>query len=226
MGRRKRPLYAVVAADSRSPRDGRFIEDLGRYAPLQEPASVSLNTDRVLYWLEQGAQPSETVRSILSKEGVMLALHMRRKGASEDDIAQATSAHREAAAARVGAKVKQTAKGRRAEMLAGEEKVAAEREAELAKARAEAEAKAKAEADEARRQAEEERQRAAEEARKQQEAANEAAAEEEAPADAQPAAEAAAETPTEAEPAAEAKEEAPAEAEPAADGDSEEAKAG
>ena len=77
MGRKKRPVFGVVAADSRFPRDGRYIEDLGRYEPLDEPNSVKLNNERILYWLENGAQPSDTVRSILSKHGLMLALHMR-----------------------------------------------------------------------------------------------------------------------------------------------------
>ncbi|HAY37835.1 MAG TPA: 30S ribosomal protein S16, partial [Bacteroidetes bacterium] len=72
MGRKKRPIYAIVSADARSPRDGRYIEDLGRYAPLDEPATMSLKNDRILHWLEAGAQPSDTVRSLLSKEGIML----------------------------------------------------------------------------------------------------------------------------------------------------------
>ncbi|MGA1494772.1 MAG: 30S ribosomal protein S16, partial [Rhodothermales bacterium] len=80
MGRKKRPVFAIVAADSRFPRDGRYIEDLGRYNPLDEPATLTLNPERCIYWLENGAQPSDTVRSLLSREGVMLALHMRRKG--------------------------------------------------------------------------------------------------------------------------------------------------
>ena len=65
MGRKKRPIYGLVAADSRSPRDGRFIEDLGRYNPLAEPATVELKRERVLYWLDQGAQPSDRVKSLL-----------------------------------------------------------------------------------------------------------------------------------------------------------------
>ncbi|HEY5564801.1 MAG TPA: 30S ribosomal protein S16, partial [Rhodothermia bacterium] len=60
MGRRKAPVYAIVATDSRSPRDGRYIEDLGRYYPVKQPAEVSFDADRVNYWLDQGAQPSDT----------------------------------------------------------------------------------------------------------------------------------------------------------------------
>lgn len=172
MGRSKRPQYAVVAADGRSPRNGRFIEDLGRYEPLQEPASVSLKTDRVLYWLEQGAQPSETVRSLLSREGVLLSLHMRRKGATEEAVAEASAAHRQTTDAKLRSTAKLTPRARRAEALATEAKTAAERDAIEARARAEADARARAEADEARRQAAAERERAAEEARREQEAAN------------------------------------------------------
>src|SRR5690554_4887014 len=91
LGRKKRPIFALVAADSRSPRDGRFIEDLGRYEPINEPAQVSLKEDRILYWLQQGAQPSHTVRNLLSKQGVMLQLHLLRKGKSEEEIQQAVS---------------------------------------------------------------------------------------------------------------------------------------
>jgi len=69
-GAKKRPFYRIVAADSENPRDGRFIEKLGTYNPLQNPAKVDLNTDRVKYWIGQGATPTDTVRSILKREGV------------------------------------------------------------------------------------------------------------------------------------------------------------
>ena len=68
-GRRKRPFYRVVVADSEAPRDGRFIELLGYYDPLQDPAVVKLDAERVRYWLAQGARPSDTVRSLLRREG-------------------------------------------------------------------------------------------------------------------------------------------------------------
>ncbi len=67
MGAKKRPFYRVVAADSRFPRDGRFLENLGTYDPLVEKDSVKLKMDRVQYWLSQGAQPSDTVRSLIKK---------------------------------------------------------------------------------------------------------------------------------------------------------------
>ena len=72
-GAKKRPFYRIVAADSESPRDGRFLEKLGTYNPLQEPAKVDLDTDRIKYWIGQGAIPSDTVRSILKREGVFAA---------------------------------------------------------------------------------------------------------------------------------------------------------
>ena len=75
MGSKKSPFYRVVVADSRSPRDGRFIETVGTYNPLVEENQVTLKEDRVLAWLADGAQPSDTVRNILSREGVMKKFH-------------------------------------------------------------------------------------------------------------------------------------------------------
>ena len=75
MGSKKNPFYRVVVADSRSPRDGRFIETVGTYNPLVEENQVTLKEDRVLAWLADGAQPSDTVRNILSKEGVLKKFH-------------------------------------------------------------------------------------------------------------------------------------------------------
>lgn len=149
LGRRKRPFFGLVATDSRNPRDGRYIEDLGRYDALAEPATVTLNEERVLYWLEQGAEPSDTVRSILSRQGIMLALHMRRKGRTDDEIQEAVRAHRDRHAEMMASSAKTTAGDRRAEAMEAERSRAAKAEAEAAKARAEAEAKARAEADKA-----------------------------------------------------------------------------
>lgn len=66
-GAKKRPFYRVVASDQRAPRDGRFIEQLGYYDPMQEPKKIELKLDRVDYWLENGAQPTDTVKSLISK---------------------------------------------------------------------------------------------------------------------------------------------------------------
>lgn len=70
-GRRKRPFFRVVVADSRAPRDGKFIDTLGYYDPLKEPYEFKVNADKVRYWLEKGAQPTETVKALLKKEGLL-----------------------------------------------------------------------------------------------------------------------------------------------------------
>ncbi|MBM7708117.1 30S ribosomal protein S16 [Enterococcus lemanii] len=75
MGSKRNPFYRIVVADSRSPRDGRFIETVGTYNPVTNPAEVTIKEDLVLDWLAKGAQPSDTVRNILSKEGVMKKHH-------------------------------------------------------------------------------------------------------------------------------------------------------
>ncbi len=69
-GSRNHPAYRVVVADSRSKRDGRFVEIIGHYNPLQQPAVVEINEERALYWLKQGAQPTETVRALLEQKSV------------------------------------------------------------------------------------------------------------------------------------------------------------
>ncbi len=66
-GRKKRPFYSIVVAHSEAPRDGRFIERIGTYNPLTDPATVEIKTDRLQYWLQQGAQPTDTVRSLIRK---------------------------------------------------------------------------------------------------------------------------------------------------------------
>ncbi|MBE6104693.1 MAG: 30S ribosomal protein S16 [Erysipelotrichaceae bacterium] len=79
MGAKKQPSYRIVAADSRAPRDGRFIEILGFYNPRTNPAEVIIDEEKVLKWLNNGAQPSDTVRSILSKEGIMKKFHEQKQ---------------------------------------------------------------------------------------------------------------------------------------------------
>ena len=71
MGAKKAPFYRVVVADSRYPRDGRFIEELGTYNPCVEPAEIKIDNDRALEWIKTGAQPTETVRALLKKAGVL-----------------------------------------------------------------------------------------------------------------------------------------------------------
>ncbi len=122
-GRKGYAFYPIVVADSRAPRDGRFIERIGSYNPNTNPATISLDFDRALYWVEVGAQPTDTVRSILSKEGVMLMKHLRggvKKGAFTEEEAtrrfEAWKADRtkaaEAAKAKTEAKAAEDAKAR------------------------------------------------------------------------------------------------------------------
>ena len=79
-GRKGAPMFRIVVADSRSPRDGRFIEIVGQYAPRQGENALNLRTDRVNYWLDNGALPTDTVRSILRRAGVLKARHEQRLG--------------------------------------------------------------------------------------------------------------------------------------------------
>jgi small subunit ribosomal protein S16 len=77
-GRKKSPTYRIVVADSRSPRDGKFIEILGQYQPLQGKDALALNNDRANYWLDNGALPTDTVRSLLRRAGVLKSRHEAR----------------------------------------------------------------------------------------------------------------------------------------------------
>ncbi|MEA1961812.1 MAG: 30S ribosomal protein S16 [Bacillota bacterium] len=79
MGAKKNPFYRVVVADSRSPRDGRFIEEIGYYDPTTQPATVKLDEEKALKWLIDGAKPSDTVKSLLQKQGVMAKFAETRK---------------------------------------------------------------------------------------------------------------------------------------------------
>lgn len=82
MGAKKRPSYRIVATDSRSPRDGRFIEAVGFYDPLTQPATIKLNEERIRYWLSVGAQPTDTVRTMLVRYGLIEAEGTARSGAA------------------------------------------------------------------------------------------------------------------------------------------------
>ena len=85
-GRKKHPIYKIVAADQRSPRDGRFIEQVGYYDPNQNPMQITLQEDRVMYWLKTGAQPTDTVRSLFKREGILYKWNLEKRGKSEDEI--------------------------------------------------------------------------------------------------------------------------------------------
>lgn len=84
MGKKKQPIYKIVAADSRSPRDGKFLEAIGLYNPLTDPFTIDIKEDRAMYWLNVGAQPTGTVKSLLSQKGIILKRELIRKGLSEE----------------------------------------------------------------------------------------------------------------------------------------------
>jgi small subunit ribosomal protein S16 len=75
IGAKKAPFYRLVVSDSRSPRDGRFIEEIGTYNPVTQPAQVQIDEEKALKWLQTGAQPSDTVRNLFSKAGIMKKVH-------------------------------------------------------------------------------------------------------------------------------------------------------
>jgi len=75
MGAKKKPFYRIVVADSRAPRDGRFIEEIGYYNPVAQPAEIKINEEKAIKWLLTGAQPTDTARSLLSKAGILKKVH-------------------------------------------------------------------------------------------------------------------------------------------------------
>jgi small subunit ribosomal protein S16 len=83
MGANKRPFYRVVVADQRSPRDGRFIENIGKYHPLEEPSVIEIDQERALYWLRVGAQPSNQVRNLMRKVGIWDTFVQERPSATK-----------------------------------------------------------------------------------------------------------------------------------------------
>ncbi|MFJ7729000.1 30S ribosomal protein S16 [Neobacillus sp. NPDC097160] len=80
MGAKKTPFYRIVVADSRSPRDGRYIEIVGTYNPVTQPAKVEINEELALKWLKDGAKPSDTVRNLFSNQGIMEKFHNAKLG--------------------------------------------------------------------------------------------------------------------------------------------------
>lgn len=152
-GKKGQPFYHIVIADSRAPRDGRFIEKIGTYNPIPNPAEINLNFDKALEWLNKGAQPTDTVRSILSKKGVMLKKHLLtgiKKGALTEEQAevkfQAWIKEKEAKNAQIiKSNVEKNIEDQRARVEA-ESKVNEVRIAKLAKKKAEIEAQKAAEA--------------------------------------------------------------------------------
>jgi small subunit ribosomal protein S16 len=86
MGKKKQPIYKMVAADSRSPRDGKFLEAVGFYNPLTKPHTLDLKEDRIMYWLNVGAQPTHTVKSLLRQKGITLKKELISKGLDEEKV--------------------------------------------------------------------------------------------------------------------------------------------
>lgn len=119
-GRKKHPFYDIVAIDGRARRDGAPIERLGYIDPMTAPKTIVLNVERSLYWLGTGAQPTEIVHQILSREGVLLRRHLAFKGHSDAEIEAAVAQHREKAAARY-----ERLKNRRVERVKAKEAAAA-----------------------------------------------------------------------------------------------------
>lgn len=104
-GRKRLPIYDIVAADSRSPRDGRYIERIGQYNPLISSGATMIDRDRAMHWLKTGAQPTDTVRNILSREGILLAVQMEHKGATPAEIVEAMNAHVASVQSRAASKI-------------------------------------------------------------------------------------------------------------------------
>lgn len=86
MGKKKYPIYKLVAADIRSPRNGRFIESVGQYDPNVSPVLLDLKEERIMHWLNKGAQPTDTVRSLLRRKGLWLRWSMVKRGADEANV--------------------------------------------------------------------------------------------------------------------------------------------
>ncbi len=142
-GKKRKPFYHIVIADGRAPRDGKFIEKIGTYNPVHNPAVIELDVDKAVQWLNNGAQPTDTVRAILSYKGVLYKHHLLRgvaKGALTEAEAEAkfqtwlTEKEAKIDAKRQG--LEEKSRNARKEMLEAETKVKEAREAELAKKRA------------------------------------------------------------------------------------------
>ncbi|WP_274288860.1 30S ribosomal protein S16 [Prevotella corporis] len=153
-GRKGHAIYSIVTADVRAPRDGKCIEKIGTYNPNTTPATINLNFDRALYWLETGAQPTDTARYILKSEGVYMMKHLRggvKKGAFDEAACQqkfdAWKQAKVAATEALGKKAAEDKKAAAAKNLEEEKKVneaiakkVADKKAAAAAAKAEAEA--------------------------------------------------------------------------------------
>ena len=140
-GRKKRPFYRIVAADSRSPRDGRYIEEIGYYNPLTDPSIVEVKEDRALYWLSQGAIPSDTVKNLLRDQGITLRFDLQKRGVSEEKLEEEMKkweALQSTKLQRVAAKKASEAKAKEAKKAEAEKEKEAQAAAEAAEETTEA----------------------------------------------------------------------------------------
>jgi small subunit ribosomal protein S16 len=142
MGRKKRPFYRIIAVDSRQRRDGSYLEAIGTYNPLSEAAPVSVDHDLAIKWLGVGAQPSDTVRNLLSRSGVLLRWDLSKRKATPEQIEEAVSSHMKHHGDKVNARQEERSAKAEAARKADEEKAAKELAAAQAKAAAEAAAAA------------------------------------------------------------------------------------
>jgi small subunit ribosomal protein S16 len=125
MGKNKQPIYKIVAANSRSPRDGKFLEAVGTYNPKAAPATYKIKEDRVLYWLGVGAQPTDTVRSLLRKAGITLKIELAKRKLSPEKVEAELETWKKLKEASAGKKVTSKSKKRSKSVSAAEEKGAA-----------------------------------------------------------------------------------------------------
>jgi small subunit ribosomal protein S16 len=139
-GRKRIPIYHIVVADSRAPRDGKYIERLGSYSPKANPATIELDFDRALYWLQTGAEPTDTCRNILSDEGVLFKNHLlngvKKKALTVEQVEakfQAWTAEKEAKVLSKKEAVKSNKEKTKKQNLEAESKVREAKAAAIAK---------------------------------------------------------------------------------------------
>jgi small subunit ribosomal protein S16 len=122
MGKKKQPIYKIVAADARSPRDGKFLEALGLYNPLTKPHTVDVKEDRILYWLSNGAQPTNTVKSLLREKGIILKNDLIKRGLDNEKIESELAEWQKLKEASAASKAKKKKISRKAKAKAEEPK--------------------------------------------------------------------------------------------------------
>ena len=122
MGKKKQPIYKIVAADARSPRDGKFLEALGLYNPLTKPHTVDVKEERILYWLSNGAQPTNTVKSLLREKGIILKNVLIKRGLDNEKIESELAEWQKLKEASATSKTKKTKISRKAKAKAEEPK--------------------------------------------------------------------------------------------------------